>query len=205
MEAAAPPDHDPADRELKPILHEEIGRLPSKIREAIVLCYFQGLTVEGAAKRLGCPVGTLKSRLGKGREQLRGRLTRRGVTASLLLLLMVWLTDEASASAEVPESLVDSTLKAGSGRAEVVGVSRRVASMVLQEESRNRWPRAAASWTLLVVLLLVFGGSRMALGRKAEAGPAEPVAVPGVVPALNFLFSTPSDPALMRGDHCRAR
>ena len=71
MDAAAPPDDDPADRELKPILHDEIRRLPAKLRDPILLCYFEGLTVEDAARRLCCPVGTLKSRLVKGRELLR--------------------------------------------------------------------------------------------------------------------------------------
>ena len=190
MEAAAPPDFDPADRELKPILHEEIGRLPSKIREAIVLCYLQGLTVDDAAKRLGCPVGTLKSRLGKGRELLRSRLTRRGLAASILLLLMFSLTEETSAS--VPDSLLDSTLKAGPDRQGTVGVSSRVASMVQREEATSRMARMAASWSLLVTLLLIFGASRIALGRKAGAAPTVPLAITPAGPIAAISRRRPS-------------
>jgi polysaccharide export outer membrane protein len=206
MEAAAPPDFDPADRELKPILHEEIGRLPSKLREAIVLCYLQGLTVDETARRLGCPVGTLKSRLGKGRATLRARLTRRGVTAAILILLMLSLTEPASAS--VPDSLLFATLRAGSHGAGGVGVSRRVALMVLQEEGRRRWFRIAGTWGLLVALLLVFWSSRMALGGKAEDSPPISLAVSsaGLGPARPNLAAPvapiPSQPPLV---HCQSR
>jgi RNA polymerase sigma factor (sigma-70 family) len=60
-------------------LHEEIDRLPWRYREPIVLCYLEGLTTEAAARRLGCPKGTVLSRLARGREHLRRHLTRRGL------------------------------------------------------------------------------------------------------------------------------
>jgi RNA polymerase sigma factor (sigma-70 family) len=60
-----------------PELHEEIGRLPAKYREPVVLCYLEGLSTDAAALRLGCPRGTVLSRLSRARELLRGRLTRR--------------------------------------------------------------------------------------------------------------------------------
>jgi protocatechuate 3,4-dioxygenase beta subunit len=64
--------------ELAAVLHEELGRLPERYRAALVLCYLEGHTCESAARRLGWPVGTVKSRLARGRERLRGRLIRRG-------------------------------------------------------------------------------------------------------------------------------
>jgi DNA-directed RNA polymerase specialized sigma24 family protein len=36
-------------------LHVEIARLPGRYRELIVICYFEGMTSEAAATRLGCP------------------------------------------------------------------------------------------------------------------------------------------------------
>ena len=65
--------------EVAAILHEELGRLPERYRAAVVLCYLEGHTCEAAARRLGWPVGTVKSRLARGRERLRGRLIRRGL------------------------------------------------------------------------------------------------------------------------------
>ena len=62
-----------------PELHEEIGRLPERYREPVVLCYLEGLSTDAAALRLGCPEGTVLSRLSRARERLQGRLTRRGL------------------------------------------------------------------------------------------------------------------------------
>jgi RNA polymerase sigma factor (sigma-70 family) len=60
-------------------LYEEIERLPEKYKCPIVLCYFQGYTQEQAAEQLGWPLGTIQTRLHRGRERLRSRLTRRGL------------------------------------------------------------------------------------------------------------------------------
>ena len=57
--------------EVAAILHEELGRLPDRYRAAVVLCYLEGQTCEAAAGRLGWPVGTVKSRLARGRQRLR--------------------------------------------------------------------------------------------------------------------------------------
>lgn len=60
-------------------LWDEVDRLPESQRSAVVLCYLEGLTHEQAAARLGWPVGTVRSRLARARDRLRGRLERRGL------------------------------------------------------------------------------------------------------------------------------
>jgi len=82
------------------ILDQEISRLPEKYRAPIVLCYLEGLTHDEAATRLSWPVGTVRSRLSRGRDALRHRLNRRGVTATALLgPLGAWVSGEQLASA----------------------------------------------------------------------------------------------------------
>ena len=69
------------------LLHEELERLPEKYRAPILLCYFEGLTNEQAAAQLSWPLGTVQTRLARGRDQLRDRLARRGVARSAVLAL----------------------------------------------------------------------------------------------------------------------
>jgi RNA polymerase sigma factor (sigma-70 family) len=68
--------------DLGPAVDEEIDRLPAKYRAAFVLCHLQGHTCDEAACRLGCPRGTILSRLARARDRLKDRLTRRGITLS---------------------------------------------------------------------------------------------------------------------------
>ncbi len=74
--------------DLRPVLDEELNRLPARYRDALVLCYLQGKTNEEAAAELGCPRGTIFSRLSRGRELLRSRLVRRGVSVPTGILAM---------------------------------------------------------------------------------------------------------------------
>ena len=77
---AATPSAEQAaiDREQAEALHVEIDRLPEAFRLPVVLCYFEGLTLDEAARRLRWPAGTLRSRLARAREKLRRGLARRG-------------------------------------------------------------------------------------------------------------------------------
>jgi RNA polymerase sigma-70 factor (ECF subfamily) len=63
-------------------LHEEIDRLPERYRGPVILCLVEERSYDEAARRLGCPVGTVKSRPARGREKLRERLVRRGLVPS---------------------------------------------------------------------------------------------------------------------------
>jgi RNA polymerase sigma factor (sigma-70 family) len=74
---------EPADalveRERCDALLDEIDRLPDRYRSAVVLCGLEGKTSSQAAGELGCPTGTIDSRLAWARERLRKRLARRGI------------------------------------------------------------------------------------------------------------------------------
>ncbi|MGA2357275.1 MAG: sigma-70 family RNA polymerase sigma factor [Terriglobales bacterium] len=48
--------------------------LPAKYREALILFYFHDMDVTSAARSLGLPEGTVKARLSRGRDILRGKL-----------------------------------------------------------------------------------------------------------------------------------
>jgi len=87
--------------DLSPILRAEVERLPERYRRPIELCYWEGLSNEQAASRLGCPTGTLKWRLARARETLQGRLARLGVS---LLALLMWRLPSAKGSAPDPDA-----------------------------------------------------------------------------------------------------
>jgi RNA polymerase sigma factor (sigma-70 family) len=65
--------------ELRPVLREEVARLPEKYRVPVILSYLEGRTNQEVAELLHWPVGTVKGRLLRARLMLRSRLSRRGV------------------------------------------------------------------------------------------------------------------------------
>lgn len=97
-------------REVRSLLDEELQRLPEKQRVPLVLCYLEGLTQDEAARRLGWPRGTLKRRLEAGRERLRLRLTRRGVTLGAGLFASA--LPESATKGAVPAILRSATVRA---------------------------------------------------------------------------------------------
>jgi RNA polymerase sigma factor (sigma-70 family) len=101
---------DPAEAtgELRELLDEEIDRLPPKLRAAVVLCYLDGCPTAEAARALGCPRGTVLSRLAAARERLRRRLIRRGVAPAVAAAAVAG----GSASAMPPPMLVAETVGA---------------------------------------------------------------------------------------------
>jgi RNA polymerase sigma-70 factor, ECF subfamily len=59
-----------------------LAHLPAPFREAVVLRDLQGLSYQEIAAVLGVRVGTVRSRIARGRDQLRQQLERGGATAS---------------------------------------------------------------------------------------------------------------------------
>jgi RNA polymerase sigma factor (sigma-70 family) len=100
----ARPMDDLTWRELRQVMHEELGRLPEKNRLPILLCHLEGRTQDEAAQALGWSRGRLRGRLLRGRELLRRRLAQRGLAPSVPLLAAALFSGETAAAP--PEALV---------------------------------------------------------------------------------------------------
>ena len=178
---------------LRSAIDEEVDRLPSPYRSVVVLCHLEGLTRERAASRLGCPVGTVNSRLSRAGELLRTRLTRRGL-APASGALAAWLAaSEATAwaSLAVPPNLVNATAASAAGVASgaaTVGLVPAGVAALWKATSRSMtmitWMKTTALGTTLLAMAAfatVAGRAAWQEGRPAPrrqaAGPKpEPVA-----------------------------
>jgi RNA polymerase sigma-70 factor (ECF subfamily) len=73
-----PGERDPEDEYLQTVLHGDVDRalraLPFAHREVVILVDLEGLTYKEVAQALGCPVGTVMSRLSRARGVLRRAL-----------------------------------------------------------------------------------------------------------------------------------
>jgi RNA polymerase sigma factor (sigma-70 family) len=172
-------------RELRSLLDEELQRLPPKYRAPLVLCYLEGLTNEEAAQRLGWPTGSISYRLARGREVLRGRLTRRH--QALPEALFAGLLAPAAALVQLPARLLETTVRAardlGSGQALAPGVvsapACRLAEGALQAlavSRRNRMLQLALAAFLALLATGVVGYAAVAGGvfSSRPAGVAPP-------------------------------
>ncbi len=100
--------------ELRSVIDDEVARLPSRYRDAIVCCHLEGLGIEETSRRLGHPSGTVKSRLARGRELLRSRLARRGLAPTTASIATLLLAEESRAAARtaVAGELANQTIRA---------------------------------------------------------------------------------------------
>jgi RNA polymerase sigma factor (sigma-70 family) len=149
------------------VLHEELERLAARYREVIVLCDLEGQTHEQAARRLRAPVGTIKSRLARGREQLRSRLVRRGLAPAVGGLGATF--SEAAVPAVVAETTVRAAVRLAIGQPTAEMVPATVAALV-EEWGRTRIMARSMMAGLTVV---VFGFVATAAGVLAQPGAKE--------------------------------
>lgn len=92
------------------VLAQEMSRLPEKYRAPLILCYFEGRTHDQAALELSCPVGTVRSRLARGRDLLKKRLMRQGYVPTAAVLGTRPAAPAGLCSEIVPWSLASATV-----------------------------------------------------------------------------------------------
>ncbi len=171
-EAADPAPDGSFELDVRPLLHEELARLPGKYREPIVLCHLEGKSHEEAARLLAWPVGTVSGRLSRGRQLLRSRLERRGVAVPSAMLSARWLTGTQAA---LTPPLVESTLDAAARFAAAGTIPASVQSLtqgVLRTMLLNKLK--AVSLALVVVGAASGGVAAVRAPGASGASPAPP-------------------------------
>lgn len=166
----------PMQAELRRAVREELGRLSDADRQPLTLCYLDGLTHEEAARRLGCPVGTVKARLVRARRRLRDHLDRRGVALSLgLLLFLLRRPADAVADDARLRSTVEVMSWSAVGDTEAVQACYPVAFRLARICRVEGWlPARRSALALLLGLALITLGGAVAAAHVA-AGQAERV------------------------------
>jgi RNA polymerase sigma-70 factor (ECF subfamily) len=75
LERVRPAAPTPEDEFLQTVVHGDVDRalqsLPERFRDAVVLCDIEGFSYREIAEALECPIGTVMSRLSRGRRLLR--------------------------------------------------------------------------------------------------------------------------------------
>jgi RNA polymerase sigma factor (sigma-70 family) len=151
----------------RPLLDQELRRLPEKYRSAVILCALEGRSRREAALLLGVQEGTLSSRLALGRKMLAERLTRRGVTLSAAALVAF---TESAMAATLPPELVRSTITVATLVA--VGLDAAgTASAVLMKGVLRAMFFQKLKWTALVMMATVVLGAG-GVAYQAGNGPA---------------------------------
>jgi RNA polymerase sigma factor (sigma-70 family) len=178
--------NDPANvlavAEVGAALDEELARLPDKYRAPLLLCGCVGKTACEAARALNCPEATLKSRLRRGRELLRGRLAQRGFLLSEAAVGALFTI--SSAGAVTPLSLLTVTTRAAlpfvAGRA-LAGCGHLQAVLLAEDLLRKMAVRhfglsllAALTLALSVSTAMVLGWQPVRDGSTNAAASSEP-------------------------------
>lgn len=68
------PENNLMRDELEKIIYDAIAALPDDLRTAVTLREFEGLSYEEIADVMDCPVGTVRSRIFRGREAIDGKV-----------------------------------------------------------------------------------------------------------------------------------
>jgi RNA polymerase sigma factor (sigma-70 family) len=151
---------DPPAGDLRPVLDEEIARLPEKYRLVVILYYLEGRTVLEAARILGCPKGTVLSRLARARVHLRSRLARRGVAVSggMVAAAFAQPSGQAAVPAHLAQAAVLSAMQPTAAHATAVGVMSINAAALSKGVFRAMVLYKLKSLTSLALVVTLLGG-----------------------------------------------
>jgi len=171
--ASAP---DPLGADVRPILDEQLQRLPEKYRAPLVLHYLEGMTVAQVAEELGWPPGTVSVRLDRAKRLLRKRLLARGLALSAAPL--AFELGHAMASAPVPAGLVAATVQAAQAyaTAPLAGTVPASVGALVEGETRSMFLTKIKVVAALMVTACVAVGVAAGAWQAMTFSAAEPAA-----------------------------
>jgi RNA polymerase sigma factor (sigma-70 family) len=164
--------------DLRPLLHDELNRLPAKFRDPIVLCHLEGKSHEEAARLLHWPVGTVSSRLSRGRQLLRSRLQRRGLDVAPAMFAANWFTGTPN-TLTVP--LLESTVTSATGFAAGQAVPTLILSLT-QGVLTTMWLHKLRTISLAFLLIGAATGGLGAWAHWTSTATRRPVQASGLAP-----------------------
>jgi RNA polymerase sigma factor (sigma-70 family) len=164
------------EEDLHALLDQELKVLPDIYRAAIVLCDLEGKSIKEAARQLGCPQGTVGTRLARGRRLLSRRLARRGMAMSGSV--MATAIAQNIAKAGVPPLLMNSTIKAAcliaAGQAAASSLLSLKAVALAEGVLKTMLLKKLKSAVAVLLALAVIGGGAAALTQQVLAKSAAP-------------------------------
>jgi RNA polymerase sigma factor (sigma-70 family) len=174
------PGREATWEDVKPVLDEELSRLPDPARRLLVACYLQGKTHAQAAAEVGVPLGSVDWHLGRARERLRRALVRRGValSAGALGALMAGTAARAAVPAVLLVHARAAAIAFAAGSPEAVPV--RVAALAKGALSATT---TATKVGALLALGLALAGAGLFARHALNAGPDAPPAAAGAAAA----------------------
>jgi HlyD family secretion protein len=162
-----------ADRDAA--VHEELNRLPEKYRAPLVLCDLEGRTHQEAARFLGWPIGTVKSRQSHGRGLVRDRLARRGLGLAVSGTAVESL--RRAAIAAVPRELSQNTVLAAmrltSRRLPALGASGQVLTLTQGVVRAMLWTKLRLLAVAALAMGIASGGAMVYVRGSQEPQPKQ--------------------------------
>jgi RNA polymerase sigma factor (sigma-70 family) len=186
--------------ELRPLLDQELSRLPEKYRVAVVLCDLEGRSRPEVARQLCLKVGTVGSRLARGRALLAKRLARRGldVSASSLAPGLSYQVSLGSVPPAVLGNTIDAAALFAGGEATATGaISAQVSALTKGVLHTMVLARQKAAGILLFMAAAVLAGGmvtyHMIAGQQNQPEPP-PITVQEGKPGPDLkMFGTEAD------------
>jgi RNA polymerase sigma factor (sigma-70 family) len=177
---------DVAWDDVRDVLDQELAGLPERYREVLVLSDLEGKGRKEVARLVGCPEGTVASRLARARSLLAGRLARRGLALSPGPLAV--LLSGGAGPAAVPPLLLGSTVRAATllagGKTVASVTSTEVAILMERVMKTMLLTRLKIATLLLLVVGLaagtagsiyhVYADERTAVARQPDRPREEP-------------------------------